>query len=133
MIKNAADTPLNLQPQGTVPDVSGALFDWLQPVTFMLVTKSVANFQSVEVGESFSFQGVWQPFKPRDLRLVPEGERSWNWFWCHSLTALPINTDDVVNYQGTQYRVMGRNDCGLYGYFEYQLVQDWTGSGPTEE
>lgn len=133
VFRNAADFPLNLQPQGTVPDVSGALMDWLQPMTFTLVTKSALNFQAVETGEPFSFQGVWQPFKPEDLQLRPEGQRSWRLFWCHSMTALPLVNDDVVIYQGKQYRVMSNNDCGLYGFFEYMLCEDWTSSGPENE
>jgi hypothetical protein len=38
--------------------------------------------------------------------------------------------DEVVTYDGVQTRVMSRKNYGLYGYVEYHLVQDWTGSGP---
>lgn len=131
VIQNAADTPLNEQPSGSLPQMGQALYDWFQPMVFMLVTKSTVAFQAVEVGENISFQGVMQPFTTRDLLLKPEGQRSWTWKWLHAETSLQLNTDEVVTYQGTQYRVMGLKNYAEYGYLSYELVQDWTGSGPT--
>lgn len=128
-IANGKDVPLNVR-TGTFPDVSGALTDWFQPMTFTLVTKAVTAFQAVETGVSVSFRGVLQPLKSRDLQLKPEGQRSWTWFMLHSDVALKLNTDDVVLYNGVQTRVMARQDYSLNGYMYYELVQDWTGAGP---
>lgn len=128
-IANGANVPLN-EKAGTVPDVSGALTDWFQPMVFTLVTKTVTGFQLVEGAEPISFRGILQPFTPRQLAIKPEGQRAWSWFTLHADPVLTLKVDDVVLYLGRQTRVMSRKNFRLYGYAEYTLVQDWTGSGP---
>lgn len=129
-IANGSNRPLNTQ-AGTVPDVSGALKDYFQPMIFELVTKTTAGFQLVENAEAIEFMGVLQPFSARDLAIKPEGQRAWTWLKLHADPVLTLQVDDVVSYLGTATRVMARTDYRLYGFVEYQLVQDWTGSGPT--
>lgn len=129
-IANGKNIPLNVK-TGTVPDVSGGLKDWFQPMTFELVTKTTDAFQVVEVGEPVTFMGVIQPLRERDIQLKPEGQRAWTWLWLHADPVLTLQVDEVVLYLGVQTRVMARKDYGAYGFVEYHLVQDWTGSGPT--
>lgn len=129
-IKNASNTPLNAN-SGTVPDMSGALLQWFQPMIFGIVTKTVTDFQVVETVNDVKFMGVWQPLSLRQLMLRPEGERAWSWYWLHSDPSLDLHVDDIVVYLTKQFRVMAKKDYSLYQYQEYQLVQDWTGSGPT--
>lgn len=129
LIQNGSNVPLNAQ-QGTVPNVSGAMFDWFQQCTFVVVSKSVSAFQVVEVGESVEFWGVVQPLTGRKLEIKPEGQRNWNWIWIHSQVQLPLTTDDVIQYLGIQYRVMSQKNFSIYGYYEYELVEDYTGAGP---
>jgi hypothetical protein len=128
-IFNASSLPINLK-TGSVPDVSGALQDYYQPMTFGQVTKTVVASQLVESVNEISFQGTWQPFTERQLALKPEGQRAWSWFWLHAQPVLTLQVDDIVIWNGKQTRVMSRKDYGLYGYVEYTLVQDWTGAGP---
>ncbi len=128
-IKNGSSIPLN-QAAGNVPNMVGAMQGWYQPITFTVVEKSTDAFQLVEVGEDISFGGVWQLLSPQDLMMKPEGEREWKWFQVHSNTALPLVPDDVVKYLDIQYRVKAVIDYSLYGYYNYHLVQDYTGSGP---
>lgn len=128
-IKNGRDTPVNFQ-TGTVPDVSGSLKDYFQLMSFTLVAKSVVAFEAVETPTVINFWGVIQPFKPRELMLLPEGQRSWTWYTLHADPVLELQTDDVVIWNGTQMRVMAKHDYILYGYVDYSLVEDWTGSGP---
>lgn len=128
-IANGKDTPLNVK-TGTVPDVSGALQDWFQPMSFETVSKTVDAFQVVEAGTVIEFQGVIQPFTERQLLLKPEGQRAWTWLWLHADPSLTLQVDEVVTYLGVQTRVMSRKDFKIYGYVEYHLVQDWEGSGP---
>jgi len=113
-----------------LPDVSGALLDWFQSMAFVVLTKSVVNFQNVETKTQTSFRGIWQPFNAQQLRMKPEGERAWRWFMLHADTSLELFPDDVVIYNSLQYRVMEKNDYLHYGYREYHLVEDFTGSGP---
>lgn len=128
-IGNAANRPIDIV-NGTVPDVSGAMTDWFQPMTFTRVIKSTVAFQDVENPVSITFQGVIQPLNKRQLMLKPEGERAWTWFTLHAEPQLTLQVDDVVDYLGKQTRVMARANFVLYGFVEYELVQDWTGSGP---
>lgn len=129
-IFNAASLPLNVK-TGTVPDVSGALQDWFQPMIFTPVSKVVEGFQVVETADPVNFQGVLQPFTERQLLLKPEGQRAWTWLLLHAEPVLTLAVDDVVLYLGVQTRVMSRKNFSLYGYVEYHLVQDWTGAGPS--
>ncbi len=116
---------------GSVPDVSGALQEYFQPMVFTPVAKIVEGFQVAETGNPITFQGVIQPYQERQLMLLPEGQRAWTWFLLHADISLKLNVDDVVNYNGQQTRIMGRKDFSLYGYIEYRLCQDYTGSGPS--
>lgn len=131
LIFNAKDLPLN-QKSGLIPDVSNALKNWFQQMTFTLVNKSVSGFQAYETAVSQTFRGVFQPFSPKRLEIKPIGERNWSWFTVHSDTTLELNTDDCIEYLGKQYRVMEVFDFKLYGYFEYHMIEDFTGSGPYE-
>lgn len=128
-IANGADRPLFAK-AGTVPDVSGALQDYYQALVFTRVAKLVEGFQVVETPTPVHFRGTIQPFTKRQLLLKPEGQRAWSWFTVHSDPVLTLQVDDVVLWNGKQTRVMARTDFALYGYVEYELVQDWTGSGP---
>ena len=130
VIRNAGNIPLDMQAMGTVPDVSGALQDYYQSMVFTPVTKTVSGYQVIETANPINFRGAVQPFSERRLLMKPEGQRSWSWFLLFSDTALIVNTDDVVLWRGKQTRVMARKDYALYGYVQYELVQDWTGAGP---
>lgn len=129
-IKQGKDTPLGEQPQGSVPQMGQTLDQWLQPLTVGIVTKTIKNFQSVETMVQYTFRGVWQVFTARQLMLKPEGQRAWSWYMIHTQTDLVLKVDDVFEYKGKQYRVMLKKNYSLYGYFEYDVVQDWENSGP---
>lgn len=128
-IPNGKNTPLNVR-TGTIPDVSGAMRDWFQPMVFTQVVKTVVGFQLVETKTDTNFQGVIQPLSNRDLWIKPEGQRAWTWLLLHAEPVLSLNVDEVVTYLGVQTRVMARRDYAIYGYVQYELVQDWEGSGP---
>ncbi len=102
----------------------------MQPLD--IVTKDVDGFQVVEKKVTVNTQGTWQAFTDRQLMMKPEGQRDWSWYQLHAVPALVLKPDDVVIYLGTQYRVMAQKDYKLYGYIEYHLIADYTGSGPTE-
>lgn len=123
-IYNAKDIPLG-QSYGGLPDVSGAMLNWFQNMTFIQIVKTVVNFQVVETPTKIDFQGVWQPFSPKQLALLPEGQRAWSWFMCHADPNLKLDTDEIIKYEGQNYRVMANNDYTHYGYREYHLVQDY--------
>lgn len=128
-IFNAKDRPLNLN-SGTLPDVSGAMLDWFLPMVFARVTKTIVNSHLVETSVDLNFRGVWQPLSAQDLRMKPEGQRDWKWFQVHATPDLILVPDEVITFNGTQYRVKAMYDYKEYGYLNYHLAQDYTGSGP---
>lgn len=130
-IRSAGNIPLSQQTMGSVPDVSGALLDYYQPMTFTPVGKVVSGFVVQETGNPLYFRGVLVPFDTRNLKLLPEGQRYWSWQHLYSDTALSLNVDDVIQYLGTQYRVMNAYDRSLGGYMEYIVVSDWLNAGPS--
>lgn len=130
VIVNGANIPLNIMPNGTFPDVSGAPQDYYQPMVFEPVGKVVNGFQVNETGSPINFMGVIQPFTERQLLLKPEGQRAWSWYWVQSTPALNLKVDDAIVFQGKQFRVMAKKDQKLTGFVEYQMITDYSGSGP---
>lgn len=128
-IINGANQPLNVQ-TGSIPDVSGALKDRFQNITFEAVSKSAVGFQVQESGTPVNFWGMILPLSQRLLQLKPEGQRAWTWLAIYAEPALNLDVDDVFIWNGIQTRVMAKTDYSLYGYVSYEAVQDWTGSGP---
>lgn len=131
MILNAGTITLD-QNSGTLPDMSGALKNWFRPMTFRKITKVVTAYQVQETAVVISTQGVFQPLTGKQLLIKPEGQRAWSWWQLHAETDLVLDVDEIVEHNGEKYRVMSQKDYGLYGYVEYELVKDWTGSDPVE-
>lgn len=134
-ITNGCNIPVNVQ-TGTIPNMGGALLDYMQLMTFTRITKSVVAFREYETSEDISFWGVMQPLTTRDLVLKPEGQRAWSWYRLIAQASplgslLKLNVDEIVLWLGKQTRVMSTQNFSLYSYIEYQLVQDWTGEPPT--
>lgn len=129
-IRNACNIPLN-QSTGTTPELSGALLDLFQPMSFQVVTKTVEGYKVKEKSSPINFRGLLQPLSAQRLAMKPEGERKWIWQRLHATPDLELNPDDVIVYNGVQYRVMAKYGWALYGYVEYELVNDYTGAGPT--
>lgn len=131
LIFNAKDRLLSENP-GTLPDVSGALLDWFQPLTFRQMTKTPVGFRLHETATDICTKGVIQPFSAQQLNLKPEGQRSWKWFTIHALPGCPLEPDDVVvqvnvKLGNTPYRVMSKHDYSAYGYVRYDVVQGYDG------
>lgn len=131
-IANGSNVPLNVK-TGTTPDVSGALKDTFQLMTFEPVAKEVDGFQVLEIGEPVSFWGNVQPLTGRQLQMKPEGERKWNWIQVFAEPSINLSPDDVIIFLGIQYRVMSKKNFKLYGYVAFELVEDYTGAGPQPE
>lgn len=128
-IRNGKNYSVSKQ-TGTIPNMSDAMYDWFQYLTFEQVVKTVTAFQVIETTTPISFWGILQPLTGRDLIMKPEGQRKWNWIMVHSQTQLPLGPDDVIIFSSTQYRVMTSKNHSLYSYFYYELIEDYEGSGP---
>lgn len=118
--------------QGTVPDLSGALTDRYQQMTFGKVGKVINGiFQVAEVATNFLFMGNISPAKPTDLEIQSQGQRKWHWWEVNTTSALPLEVDDIVIYLGKQFRVMSKLDYTLYGFINYRLINDYSQVGPS--
>ena len=131
MIRNASSLPFAKTNQ--MPNMSQTLDGWMIPLTFGIVTKKQNGFYTREVVVKKTFNGVWQPLNIERLKIKPEGERSWKWYWCHSQVNLNLKNDDIIIYLEQQYRVMGVKDYSLNGFYEYELIEDYTHAGPWPE
>lgn len=125
MIKNAKDSLIS-DSFGSLPQMDGALHGWFQKITIKLLSKSVADFELEEKEEELEFRGVVQPVSPQVVERKPEGQRNWRWIQIHSETSLPVKVDDVIIHKGVKYRVEQRSNYSEYGYYWYQLMEDYT-------
>ena len=128
MIINGKDFKIGAQ--SNLPDVSDALLDWFQNMTFDLITKAITDYDLTETATTISTKGVRQPFSAQQLSIKPEGQRAWKWETLHCLPNVKLNPDDIVVFNGVRYRVMEKLDYSEYGYLEYHIIQDYVkGSG----
>lgn len=128
---NAASIPFASQLTiGGLPNLSGALVNWLQPISIINVGKIIDGYQVMETGSLIQFQGVVQPLDKRRLQQKDIGERNWNSWVVHTLAQIPLETDDTITYLGKQHRVTAVQDCSAYGYYSYECIEDYTGAGP---
>lgn len=61
----------------TLPRVQTTLYGWFQRLVLTIVNKSIKDYEVVEVQRKLECLGVIQPFSARELKVKPEGERSW--------------------------------------------------------
>ena len=129
-ITNASNIPLNVQ-TGTIPDVGVALLDWLQPMTFTTVFKTVVDFQLVEQFTNINFLGMIQPLQGRQLVMDAIGERAWNYIQVIAIDSpdgalITLKPEDLLTYLNIQYRVIAARNYSIYGYIELVLVQTYS-------
>lgn len=122
--RNVTDSAL------TMPSMATTILGWFRPMVIGRVTKTVVNFEVKEVFREQRCMGVIQPYGSQELRLKPEGQRSWDWQRLHSSRDINLETDERVQIKGVPYRVMSHQDCSEYGYVTYELVQDYTKAVP---
>ena len=67
-----------------LPSVASALLGRFRPLSLGRVVKNVVEGEIVEVTQEFFCRGSIQPFGPQQLKIKPEGERSWNWQMLHT-------------------------------------------------
>jgi hypothetical protein len=120
--------------QGDIPqvgDVLDGLFQYLTVEKIGKLINSSTAFQVVETTVQIPFRGLIVPEKAWELQFKPVAQRTWKFYKLFAESVLPLFTDDVVLWQGNQYRIVSLTDWAQFGYFEYSLAQDWTSRGPT--
>lgn len=123
----ASASRLSITDTATVlPSLMAAVTTWFRPLVLGRVRKTVVDFEIKEYIHEVTCRGVIQPHGPRELKLKPEGQRSWNWQMLHTTPDVNLDTDEEFKIKGTPYRVMSKQDWSEYGYVQYELVQDYT-------
>lgn len=119
--------PQTLDQLSGQPQVSDAFLNWTSSITLVTIKGEIVNGLNVDqVKKERTFQGVIQPLSIKQLMLLPEGERAWQWYMIHCQNgALDLNVNDKIEYRSKVYKVMKFNDYTLNGYVEYHVVEDY--------
>lgn len=149
--------PLNIG--SGMPQMGPAFSGWGSTITLYKRTQSVldglVNYgdpsqwdqpeQQFDVpGESFDkpippitqivFSGVVQPLNPKLIALKPEGQRAWEWLQIHCFSGqLNLDTNDVIIYNGKNFKIMAVNDYSLDNYVEYHCIFDYQNAQSLDE
>ena len=108
-----------------LPTVRSTLTGWFRPLVLGQVTKSAVDGEIHEAVKELACRGVIQPFGPRELKLKPEGQRSWNWQMLHTEPNVALRDDEEFLIRGVRFRVMSQQNWSEYGYITYELVQGY--------
>lgn len=129
MIPQLGIVPANKQPittaAYTLPQVRTTLTGWFQRLVLTFVSKTIQDREVIEVQRKLECRGVIQPFGARELKIKPEGERSWGWKMLHTTPDVDLRPDDEFFIGPTRYRVMSKLGYPEYGYIQYELIQDY--------
>ena len=109
-----------------LPKMTGALSAWQQEFSFNVVRKTIADYEIVERKTLVHFRGVVAPLSARQLEIKAEGQRAWRWFEIHTTAELDLKPDDIVTWKCKQYRVMAAHDWSDYGYWRYEIAEQFT-------
>lgn len=120
---SAISVPANSNP---MPQVRSAMLNWFKPIRLGKVLKKQDNYETEEVTTFVDTAGILQPWSPQQLKMLPEGQRKWVHKMLHALPELSLIPDEVVSIDGIKYRVEEKTDYTIYGYVQYNLVQDYT-------
>ena len=111
-----------------MPNMATTLNGWEVPITLQIVKQNIVDGDLVITTKKINFQGCWQPLRMEQLQFKPEGQRSWDWYWLHTKTNLKLKTADKVYFKNVKYKVMSIKDYSLNGFYEYELIADYTSS-----
>lgn len=115
------------QQASQLPDMGTTVRSYFRPLILIFVQKTIVDFEIAEARKELRCMGSIQPFASRDLRIKPEGQRSWNWQMLHTTPEVALKNDMEFTSNGTRYRVMGQLAYQNFGYRQYELVQDYNG------
>lgn len=129
MINNANKKSLS-QTSSALPQVDPAVAEFLQNMSFGIVQKTMVDGYIQEVVITKKCLATKQAMNPTELAMKPEGQRTWNWSKIHSID-LDVPLDSVFILDTLCYRVLSRIENGEYGFFEYDVKEDYSGPLPS--
>lgn len=117
-----------------LPQMNSVLNRWAISLSLVKVSQDIVDGDKVEIFETISLRGIWQPLNSEQLQSKSEGQRSWEWVLLYvainevnqfqSLSKC-LSTGDKVFYEQKHYKVISVKNYGLYGYAEYELCRDY--------
>jgi hypothetical protein len=109
-----------------LPQMSACFSGWKQDIVYTKILSQSVDNDGFSVNNTFSdiAQAVVQPLTATELRMKPDGERSWNWQMVHieGNTQL-LNTGDFIIYNDIKYRITAVFPYFAYNYCQYHAVQ----------
>lgn len=128
-LHSACNVPLSSNP-GVLPNMSDTVSNLFQLLVFEKVVKTIVNFEVVETTVPVQFQGFIAIEPKRKLVQDAHGQRRWKTKVVYTWPTVQLSPDDVMLYEGQQYRVGATMDFKQYGFCGYELLEDYHGSGP---
>lgn len=108
-----------------MPQMGPAFAGWTQQITLGLVQQYDEKGLTKKRVKRIRFQGTIQPLKPTELQFKPEALRRFPWLQIHMFTPRQrLDTNDIIEYDGRRYKVLGVYDYSLNNFFEYHVVED---------
>lgn len=110
-----------------MPKMSKAFSGWKANLIINKIVQSIdtSGFK-ISTKTALKKEGTLQPLSPELLETKPDGQRSWTWVQLHLETStVDFKTDDIVEINNTQYKVMQVFDYHLNNYIEYHLILDY--------
>lgn len=108
-----------------MPQMCAAFSGWAVNFTLSKVTQKNIEGDIVDITTTSDYKGTVQPLSPEQIKLKPEGQRSWEWLQVHVLIGADLVTNDRIIYDGKPYKVMFVKNYKLNNYMEYHLVEDY--------
>ena len=108
-----------------IPKIQFVLNGWESPITLIKITQAKVDFEVVNTQEQISFQGAIQPLNAEALKIGPLEMRSWEWLMIHTRINIELQTNDLIEYEGKQYKLMFEKNYSLNNYYEYHLVKNY--------
>lgn len=124
-IVNGKDLPMG-QALAGLPDVSGAVIQFFQPVTIGIINATQVNGRTQTIVAKYcDTQGV-RIATDNKVVYSKTGER----FWAHEdiyfMRDVILKIDDLFLFNQKQYRVLAIEQWTEYGYNKYTVLQDYT-------
>lgn len=116
----------NLSQMSMMPQMQQAFMGWTNKITLIRYAQTVTNGDVVITQSTYTFQGVIQPLRPKEIQLKPEAQWAFQWYQIHCVTGnLDLDVNDRITIGADTYKVMGTNNYNRNGYIEYHVIKDF--------
>ena len=109
----------------SMPQVRSTMAGWMRPMIIAVTRQKIVDGENKAFESRVSGSGVIQPFSDEELKLLPEGDRSWKNSMLHATDSVLLETNDDIEIRGIKYKVMGRKDYTDYGYLRYRIIETY--------